>query len=172
MKDWLPYTYVMVNLLCLIDTKCLLNQVLKNRHGKLEHRFFTQVSNEVQHAFVICTKLFCNQLKSVSYGSPGETRSDFVFIFHFSIFVLNVLIIITSPFWLSLRHFDFRLRFRFLFFTFPFSFLINFFIFTDLFRFTFQFCFDFSSFVFFVFFSFIFSFCFTFKLYSEKENKT
>ena len=92
----------MVNLLCLIDTKCLLNQVLKNGQGKLEHRFFTQDSNEVQHAFVICTKLFCNQLKSVSYGSPGETHSDFVFIFHFSIFVLNLLIF-TSPFCFSVE---------------------------------------------------------------------
>ena len=45
--------------------RVLLNQVEKNwkmksRHGKLEHWFFTQVSNEIQHVFVIYSKFAIN----------------------------------------------------------------------------------------------------------------
>ena len=71
---------------------------------------------------------------------PMGPHSDFVFIFHFSIFVFNFLIF-TSPFSFSAEISVFSFYFS--------VFVSNFYIFTDLFRLTCQFCFDFSIFVFF-----------------------
>ena len=54
------------------------------------------------------------------YGSPGGAHSDFVFIFHFSVFVFNVLIF-TSPFSFSVFVFYFSVSlFNVLIFTSPF----------------------------------------------------
>ena len=96
--------------------------------------------------------------RSLSYGSPGGPHSDFVYIFHFSIFVFHFLIF-SSPFTFSVFIFYFSVSvLNVLIFTSPFCFSIEFF-FTFPFPFL-TFWFSLLHFAFRFLFFLLFHFCF------------
>ena len=135
----------------------ILNRTL---HGRLEMRNFSSWSRveKIFHEWAWRE----NSYLRAAYGSPGGPNSDFVVIFHFSIFVFHFLIF-TSPFAFSVEIsvfiFYFSVSaFNVLIFTSPFCFSVEISVFIIL---LFHFCF--LTFLFLpIYFVLLFSFCFGF----------